>query len=143
MDSRASIRSHVGMGRGECPCVCVCLRKRLVVLSQANPSAKRFAVLYLMCYAFLLRMPSEPLSMVVAGGTNELDMQPVIWFDDGKQELVLRLKRCGMCVLRNGNSSLWLEAEGRRGSLLTRECWCQACPRTCLVHVIGEIVKCG
>ena len=60
--------------------------------------AKRFAELYLMCYVFLLRMPSEALSMVVAGGTTEDEQQSVVWFDADKQELVLKLRRYGICI---------------------------------------------
>ena len=55
-----------------------------------------------MCYVFLLRMPSEALSMVVAGGTTENEQQSVVWFDDDKQELVLKLRRCGICIRRHG-----------------------------------------
>ena len=64
--------------------------------------AKRFAELYLMCYVFLLRMPSEALSMVVAGGTTENEQQSVVWLDADKQELVLKLRRCGISIRCNG-----------------------------------------
>ena len=58
---------------------------------QANQSAKRFAELYLMCYVFLLRMPSEALPMVVAGGVTQESRQSVIWLDEANQKLVLKL----------------------------------------------------
>ena len=40
--------------------------------------------------------------MVVAGGTTENEQQSVVWFDADKQELVLKLRRCGICIRRNG-----------------------------------------
>jgi hypothetical protein len=65
-----------------------------------------------------LRMPSEALPMVVvsspvscrgyvkprtsaqqmavADGMTQEDGQPVLWFDDAKQELVLKLQRCAI-----------------------------------------------
>ena len=55
-----------------------------------------------MCYVFLLRMPSEALSMVVAGGTTEEEEQSVVWLDVAKQELVLKLRRCGICISCSG-----------------------------------------
>ena len=60
---------------------------------KANPAAKRFADLFLLCYVFLLRMPSEALPMVVADGMAQEAGQSVLWFDDAKQELVLKLQR--------------------------------------------------
>ena len=65
-----------------------------------------------MCYVFLLRMPSEALSMVVAGGTTENEQQSVVWFDADKQELVLKLRRCGICIF-GATASLvfWLVGE--------------------------------
>ena len=64
--------------------------------------AKRFGEHYLMCYVFLLRMHSEALSMVVAGGTTEEEEQSVVWLDVAKQELVLKLRRCGICIWCSG-----------------------------------------
>ena len=55
---------------------------------------KRFAVLYLVCYIFLLRLPSEALPMVVAGGAAEEEQQSVICLNVVEQELVLKLRRC-------------------------------------------------
>ena len=64
-----------------------------VVFWQENPAAKRFAALYLVCYVFLLRCPSEALPMVVAGGSAEEDQQSVICLNGVEQELVLKLRR--------------------------------------------------
>ena len=36
--------------------------------------------------------------MVVAGGATEDEQQSVVWFDADKQELVLKLRRCGICI---------------------------------------------
>ena len=64
------------------------------LVCQDNAAAKRFALLYLVCYIFLLRLPSEALPMVVAGGSAEDDQQSVIRLNVVDQELVLKLRRC-------------------------------------------------
>ena len=60
---------------------------------QDNPVAKRFAMLYLICYIFLLRLPSEALPMVVAGGSADDDQQAMIQMNGFDEWLVLKLHR--------------------------------------------------
>ena len=55
--------------------------------------AKRFAMLYLICYIFLLRLPSEAMPMVVAGGSADDDQQSVIQMNGFDEWLVLKLHR--------------------------------------------------
>ena len=57
-----------------------------------------FAKLFLICYVFLLRMPSEALSMVLAGGSSQGIEQSVLTFDPVKEELVSKLKRYSVVV---------------------------------------------
>ena len=83
----------------------------------------KFAVLYLLAYTFLLRVPSEalPVSIGTAGGSAEA---PAVLYKDG-QALVLELQR-------RKNRPL--------GSTLRRRCWCETSPRTCPFHVLGRLV---
>ena len=53
----------------------------------------RFALLFLTCYVFLLRMPSEALPMIAGGDSEHADAQSVVFVDKDKQEIVLKLKR--------------------------------------------------
>ena len=82
--------------------------------------------------------------MVVAGGTTENEQQSVVWLDADKQELVLKLRRCGICIF-GATAALVVLACRRKnkpgGSKLTRKCWCKECPRTCPVHVMGRLVE--
>ena len=94
--------------------------------TEENPVAKQFAVLFLMCYVFLLRMPSEALPMIVGDGREQEDAQSVVWVDDVKNEIALKLRR---------------RKNKPQGSRLVRTCWCKECPRTCPVHVLGPLIK--
>ena len=92
----------------------------------AAPSDVQFAILFLMCYVFLLRMPSEALPMVVGDGSGHELAQSVVWVDPVKEEIVLLLQR---------------RKNKQQGSRLVRTCWCKECPRTCPVHVLGPFIK--
>ena len=83
-------------------------------------------LLFLMTYVFLLRMPSEALPMVVAGGDWQAVAKSVVTMDWSKGQLVLQLSR------RKNKAS---------GSRLVRTCWCSECPHTCPVHVLGKFVS--
>ena len=94
--------------------------------ASAIPDAMQFAVLFLMCYVFLLRMPSEALPMIVGDGSEKEVAQSVVWVDPVKKEIVLKLGR---------------RKNKEQGSRLVRTCWCKECPRTCPVHVLGPLIK--
>ena len=83
------------------------------------------AMLFLLSYAFLLRVPSEALPVQVGsvGGAGE-PLPP------GRHS----------CVgLRGGDLVLHLARRKNKphGSTLVRSCWCAQCKVTCPVHVLG------
>ena len=81
------------------------------------------AMLFLITYVFLLRLPSEALPIEI-GRVPGKHQQAVLEMDDGK--LVLTL-------LRRKNRPA--------GSRLERTCWCRESCRTCPVHVLGPAVR--
>ena len=81
------------------------------------------AMLFLITYVFLLRLPSEALPIEV-GRVPGKHQQAVLEMEDGK--LVLTL-------LRRKNRPA--------GSRLERTCWCRESCRTCPVHVLGPAVR--
>lgn len=74
------------------------------------------AVLYLLAYVFLLRLPSEALPAVAGKGGGQSSL-----YREG-DTLVLELAR---------------RKNKPRGSRLVRKCWCGESRATCPVHVIG------
>ena len=79
-----------------------------------------FANLWLMTYAFLLRMPSEALPMARGDVSQPLDEQSVFYLKDSNTVcLKLRCRKNRM-----------------RGSTLERTCCCAAFPEMCPVHVL-------
>ena len=96
------------------------------ILQFSGPGDMQFALLFLVCYVFLLRMPTEALPMVAGDGSGQEVTQSVVWVDPAKGEIVLKL----MC-----------RKNRRGGSRLVRTCWCKECPRTCPVHVLGPIIQ--
>ena len=97
----------------------------MLKLATVSPEYAEFARLFLMSYAFLLRLPSEALPMTVAGGVMQAQAKSVVSIDWEKGQLVLELRR------RKNKES---------GSRLVRTCWCKECPNTCPVHVLGKFV---
>ena len=97
----------------------------MLKLATRSPEYEAFARLFLMSYAFLLRLPSEALPMIVAGGEHMANAKSVVHIDWDKEQLVLELSR------RKNKES---------GSRLVRTCWCKECPSTCPVHVLGKFV---
>ena len=81
------------------------------------------AMLFLVTYVFLLRLPSEALPIEV-GRVPGKQQQAVLEMDDGK--LILTLMR------RKNRPA---------GSKLERTCWCKESCRTCPVHVLGPAVR--
>ena len=81
------------------------------------------AMLFLVTYVFLLRLPSEALPIEV-GRVPGKQQQAVLEMDEGK--LILTLMR------RKNRPA---------GSKLERTCWCKESCRTCPVHVLGPAVR--
>ena len=91
--------------------------------SLQEQSHGKFALLFLISYIFLLRLPSEALPIVLGSKDKQSDSQAVLYKDDGKLFLKLRCRK-----------------NRPEGSLLVRECWCKFCRFTCPVHVVGRLV---
>ena len=86
---------------------------------------KAFAMLCLTAYAFLLRLPSEALPIVVHSRlTTENRERPLLTMVDGSIRLELRRRKNRLTP-----------------SVLVRSCWCKQCSATCPVHVLGAYVE--
>ena len=122
--------SIVKAGRFEAREKCWIRRKRIEAMlrwaSSQRREDKHCAILFLMCYVFLLRMPSEALPMIAGDGSENELAQSVVWLDPAKEELVLKLRR---------------RKNRPQGSRLVRTCWCKECTRTCPVHVLGPLIS--
>ena len=92
-------------------------------LANQHPAVSAHAELFLLAYAFLLRVPSEGLP-VVAGGADQANEQAALALEG--DELVLRLRR------RKNRPG---------GSTLRRHCWCTTCRESCPVHVLGPMLE--
>ena len=88
--------------------------------SEANPKYRKYALLYLFAYVFLLRVPSEALP-VVSGKVNVTEAQSVL--EVRGEQILLKLQK------RKNRPG---------GSLLTRTCWCSKTPKACPIHVLGR-----
>ena len=85
---------------------------------------KSEAMLYLACYVFLLRMPSEALPMVKGCGGAYHGEQSTLFMGIGCIYLKL--------ATRKNKPS---------GSILRRFCWCHQDRSTCPVHVLGAYLE--
>ena len=97
--------------------------EKIVEWAATHKSYNKFVALFLLAYAYLLRVPSEALPVITGRKGNLPDAQAVLYKDN--QELVLTLKR-------RKNKPF--------GSVLTRRCWCGTSPQACPVHVFGKLV---
>ena len=85
--------------------------------------ARKYALLFLFSYSFLLRTPSEALPAVAGTDGREGGSNSVL-FKDGEQ-LVLILRR------RKNKPA---------GSRLVRMCTCQKSPASCAYHLLGPLL---
>ena len=90
----------------------------LVVYCRRTPHMENFAALFVLTYAFLLRMPSEAIPMTAWCGDASLSLK--------SDTLVLSLAR---------------RKNKPRGSRLTRTCWCTESSLTCPVHVAAPLLR--
>ena len=76
-------------------------------------------MLFVASYAFLLRLPSEGLPLAVGA------------CPEGKE--------CPVFSAAGGEVEVWFPFRKHRQhpTKLVRACWCEACPITCPVHVLG------
>jgi len=89
-----------------------------------SDGCKRDAMLYLVSYVFLLRVPSEALPMVMCNGGAVHGEQSCLFMEDGKLVLALKCRK-----------------NKPKGSKLVRSCWCAQDTTTCPVHVLGKALS--
>ena len=94
--------------------------KQMLAWSEDKPLYQRYALLFLLAYTFLLRVPSEALP-AIRGKVDSAEAQSVI--EPRDDSIVLKLRR---------------RKNKPEGSLLTRTCWCSKSPEVCPVHVLGR-----
>ena len=100
------------------------LLERMVAWSERRPQEMRLYIkLFVLAYAFLLRLPSEALPAVVGFDGFACSANAVLYLDGDC--LVLQLRR-----RKNRNG----------GSKLTRKCWCSASMSTCPVCTFRPLV---
>ena len=87
-------------------------------LGDGNMKYKQYSLLFLLAYAFLLRLPSEAIPVTALTGSKSPCMEG--------DELVLRLNR---------------RKNRPRGSTLRRRCWCDESKATCPVHKLGPLLQ--
>lgn len=100
------------------------LLQRLVAAVGQNLEEQSFAMLWLVSYTFLLRLPSEALSMCRGGDgfVADASVQSLFWKDGDSVCLQLRSRKN-----RPGGSGV-----------LRRVCTCRGCKLTCPVHVLWD-----
>lgn len=82
------------------------------------------AALYVLAYAFLLRVPSEALPILVSPSTVEVENEKSVLSCDG---VVLRLR-------------LAFRKNQARPTTMERACWCARTPLTCPVHMAWPLL---
>lgn len=83
-----------------------------------------FGTLFLLAYAFQLRLPSEALPAVCGSGEGSLDMQSTIRREGDRMVVQLRRRK-----------NLIFESQ------VVRTCWCRASPISCPVHCMSEALS--
>ena len=99
---------------------------RMMVLASCNDALRMTAMLCLISYVFLLRVPSECIPLVFNALGEGQQQLPLLWMNEVEGVLTLWLPR---------------RKNKRQPSTMLRSCWCHECKETCLVHVIGAFVK--
>jgi len=116
VEALAGAERHLGRAMAE----------KMLHWTETPTEHRRHALLYL-CYAFLLRLPSEALPAHVARGKEHVTGHAVLGLRGGSLELRLRLRK-----------------NRPEGSTLTCGCWRRESPTTCPLHVLGPLGEaCG
>ena len=92
--------------------------------SESHLEYRGHALLFLLAYVFLLRLPSEALPVRLTSGGAHVEGQAVLEVREGSLEL-----------------RLWRRKNRPEGSTLTRGCWCRESRATCPLHVLGPVVE--
>ena len=89
-----------------------------------HPELKELMMVFLAAYAFMLRVPSEGLTMAAHSMPDGLEVS------------------CPVFFLRGGEAVLWLPFRKNRlfPSEIVRACWCNKNRLTCPVHVFGAFM---
>ena len=96
---------------------------RLVSLMQARPQLRHMSMLFLAAYAFLLRVPSEGLTLAAHAAP------------PGHTGPVFKLEADGVTIeFQSRKNRLWPSRQ-------TRKCWCRKCRLTCPVCVLGAFFR--
>ena len=98
------------------------MMRNMVLAVDRQLESHKFAMLWLVAYWFLLRVPSEALPMqkgIAGGSLANSDVSVLSLEADGRLRLQLASRKN-----KQGGSSLW------------RSCSCAACVKTCPVHVL-------
>ena len=99
------------------------LVKRIVKIGESCPSEKAFAMLYLISYVFLLRLPSEALPITVV------------------QDCRLAKEKSAVSVHHDKIGFRFASRKNRLWeSYQWRSCWCSQDRSTCPVHVLGPFL---
>ena len=96
------------------------MMRNMVISVERNIETLQFAMLWLVSYTFLLRVPSEALPIVRGDASTPIDSQAVLYLED-ENTLALQLK---------------CRKNKPRGGTLRRGCVCNADRRTCPVHAL-------
>ena len=99
--------------------------RAIAAACEAGRVARRDFMLMLFSYVFLLRVPSEAVPATFAGPRPDAGSPQSVAFDGTR--VFLRLAR--RKNLRQG------------GPVMSRGCWCSACPATCPAHVLGAFLQ--
>ena len=116
------------------------VRNMLVAVTRGIKT-ERFAMLWLMAYVFLLRVPSEALPME-KGKASEVPSsgQAVFYLEVSKRAYCIALKQPTCRVLCQDAKTVRLDLKSRKnrqaGSVLRRVCCCSSMPEMCPVHVL-------
>ena len=95
--------------------------RQLIEISSGFQNLYPTAMLFLLCYVFMLRLPSEALRIRV-GSNGCLAGTPTSGVDVTSDKIIVKMGR-------RKNRAL--------GSTLHRFCWCTECAQTCPIHVLG------
>ena len=102
-------------------CIQHCMLKNMIRATEKGMETYAFAMLCLLSYLFLLRVPSEALPVVRCCKDSDVGEQSRLWMDG--DELCLQLRR---------------RKNKLKGSLLRRKCHCAASRSTCPIHVLWK-----
>ena len=92
----------------------------IILAVEKGMVTQSYAMLWLVAYTFLLRVPSEALPIARGSAEAFWEGQAMLYLE-GKDTLVLRLKN---------------RKNKPRGSTLRRKCICESDTRTCPIHVL-------